>query len=291
MGSRRLNQKKEKPNNNANLTTYPIVEDCTNSPRNIHDPSIFSGLLRDALRQSKIDLQQSIPSFLDSPFDDGFYVKYQVKNDPVHGRGLFVTEDVPKGAMVWSGELAKWRSARDFLAFLRYLPQDLQCDVLLWAYPEKDSADKVALAMDEGSYMNDCNGNKDIMTVSSSGKTVRHLNEGEELVEDYSSFIDMEGEVQWFHKLRAKVYGNGEYTQQGAPSNSSNTRENPPSSLSFGETATNMGNLLQELDVLPKPSFSEKNNLNLAFALMILLSFLAMVVRRKVMLRSKVHGQ
>jgi hypothetical protein len=267
------------------------VEDCTNSPRNIHDPAVFSGLLRDALRQSKIDLQQSIPSFLDSPFEDGFYVKYQVKNDPVHGRGLFVTEDVPKGARVWSGQSAKWRSAGDFLAFLQYLPRDLQCDVLLWAYPEKDSSDKVALAMDEGSYMNDCNGNKDIRTVSSSGKTVRHLRAGEELVEDYSTFIDMEGKVQWFHKLRAKVYGNGEYTQQGALSNSSETRENPPSSLSSGETATTIAYLLQELDVLPEPSFSEKSILNLAFASMILLSFLAMLVRRKAMLRNKVHGQ
>jgi hypothetical protein len=276
--------------NPSKLPSYTLVESCTDSPRIIHDPSIFSGLLRDALRQSKIDLQQSIPSFLDSPFDNGFHVKYQVKNDPVHGRGLFVTEDVPKGTKAWDGESAKWWSEHDFLAFLRYLPHHLQCDVLLWAYPKKGSSDRVTLAMDEGSYMNDCNGNKDIMTVGSSGNTVRHLRAGEELVEDYSTYIDMEGKVQWFHKLRAKVYGNGKYTQQGAPSTSSNEGVNPPLSMSSAGVANTMDHLLQELEAFSEASLPKKNNLNLSFALMILLSLFAMFVRRKLMLRNKVHG-
>ncbi|KAL3909117.1 MAG: hypothetical protein SGILL_008215, partial [Bacillariaceae sp.] len=188
------------------LPTYSLVKDCTHSPRKVHGKHVFAGILRDAYRQSKYDLGLSVPRFLKKPFVNGMKVPYEVRDDPVHGRGLYAMKDIPKGTVVWKGESAHFFNDREFVAFLRYLPPELQCDVILWAYPKKSST-KVSLALDEGSYMND-GGTHKANCGASSTTSLRDIQAGEHLTEIYSEYVDLEGNrVPWFHWLRELTYG------------------------------------------------------------------------------------
>ncbi|KAG7370357.1 hypothetical protein IV203_028103 [Nitzschia inconspicua] len=206
----------EQPDDNKKLPTYLFPLDCSNYDRIIHKEDVFSGILRDALKQSKIDLNQSLPEFLQRPFYNGMLIQYEVRDDPVHGRGIYTKEDLAKGTMVWNGDLASFTNVRDFVYFLRYLPQNLQCDVMLWSFPVKDSDREVYLAMDEGSYMND--GGTEYSNVGGDVTTaIRYIKAGEHLTENYDEFIDLKGNVKWFTALRELVFGGGEYIEQGAP--------------------------------------------------------------------------
>jgi hypothetical protein len=199
------------------LPKYPIVQDCTDYPRVIHEEHVFAVTLRDAIRQSTMDLGQPPPAYLQWEYESGMLVSYEVRDHPLHGRGLYATEDIPANTPVWDGYVQKWYSIKEFESFLQYLPPPLQCDVIMWAYPFRGSHNKVVMAMDQGSYMND-GGTMNISNIESvTTTTLREIQRGEEMVEDYSKYVDLDGQVEWFHELRASVFGQGEYTEQGAP--------------------------------------------------------------------------
>ncbi|KAL3905368.1 MAG: hypothetical protein SGILL_009706 [Bacillariaceae sp.] len=278
------------------LPTYRLVKDCTDDshPKRLHGRDMFAGILRNALRQSKNDLGQPIPSYLNKPFVNGLQVPYQVRDHPDHGRGLYAVDDIPQGTLVWQGELASFDHPRDFVAFLRYLPQDLQCDVILWAYPVQHSRSKVMLAMDEGSYMNDAG--KDANCGGNVPSTLRNIDVGEELVEDYSTYLDFEGSVVWFHSLREHVFGGGGYTDQGAPTG---TAENDDGGDDDYEkyfridiTSSAMGsvteNLFDEVDSLDESPRASQGSLNLSKGMLVCVA--AVLVKRRLFGRNKMHG-
>ncbi|KAG7336875.1 DUF3414 domain containing protein [Nitzschia inconspicua] len=247
-------------NDNKKLASYPFVQECTNYDRVMHGTDVFSGILRDALKQSKLDLEQSLPEFLERPFYNGMQIDYEVKDDSVHGRGLYTKEDLPEGTRVWDGDLASFTNLRDFVAFLRYLPNDLQCDVILWAYPVKNSDRKVYLAMDEGSYMND-GGINDSNIGGKNAVTVRDVKAGEHLAENYHGYVDFEGKVKWFHELRERVFGSGEYTEQGTPPQLSSKQNDHHTMLRIDTTSTATASaifyLFREMDALVDASVSK----------------------------------
>lgn len=233
------NNKNKQP---SKLPTYSFAQDCRNSARIVHSQTVFSGILRDALRQSKLDLKQPVPEFLKEPFANGMLVPYVVRDDPVHGRGLYAMADIPKGTLVWDGAMASWTNARDFVAFLRYLPHNLQCDVLLWAYPEKDTTKKVILAMDEGSYMNDGGPDDAVCGMDGTTTTVREVKAGEHITENYAEFLDFEGTVEWFHEMREHVFGGGKYTKQGTPTTIHHKQQEQQEQPQLSNTANANGN-------------------------------------------------
>ncbi|KAG7336746.1 hypothetical protein IV203_028163 [Nitzschia inconspicua] len=279
----------EQPDSKNKLPTYPLALDCRNYERIIHKEDVFSGILRDALIQSKLDLERSLPEFLERPFYNGMLIQYEVKDDPIHGRGLYTTQDLPEGTMVWNGDLASFTNIRDYVYFLRYLPRELQCDVMLWSYPVKDSDREVYLAMDEGSYMND-GGIKDSNIGGNETTTIRDIKAGEHLAENYYEYIDFEGNVKWFHDLRERVFGSGKYTEQGAPpqpikQNDYHKMLRTDTTSTF--TASAVDYLFREMDVLVESS----NRMNMTS--IITLSFLvvaAFLTKRRVLFKDKLHG-
>ncbi|KAG7336877.1 hypothetical protein IV203_033475 [Nitzschia inconspicua] len=252
----------EQPDSKNKLPTYPLALDCRNYERIIHKEDVFSGILRDALIQSKLDLERSLPEFLERPFYNGMLIQYEVKDDPIHGRGLYTTQD---------------------------LPEELQCDVMLWSYPVKDSDREVYLAMDEGSYMND-GGIKDSNIGGNETTTIRDIKAGEHLAENYYEYIDFEGNVKWFHDLRERVFGSGKYTEQGAPpqpikQNDYHKMLRTDTTSTF--TASAVDYLFREMDVLVESS----NRMNMTS--IITLSFLvvaAFLTKRRVLFKDKLHG-
>jgi hypothetical protein len=288
-------------NDSEAIPKYPITEECINSPRVIHEEHVFAVTLRDAIWQSKLDLGQVMPDYLLEEFESGMLVPYQVHNDPLHGRGLYATEDVPAHTKVWDGEVQDWYSIEEFEAFLQYLPPQLQCDVIMWAYPALGSDTEVLMAMDQGSYMNDGGTKGNGSSINASDTTaLRLIQAGEEMVEDYSTYVDMDGRVQWFHQLRAKVFGEGAYTQQGAPPLKQNDYEQ---FLRIKTTATvtavAVDFLFDELDALVdrpllKDSTSRPQGASIAWSV-VMLSFVHLLLavtflkRRILVLKSKIN--
>ncbi|KAG7336745.1 hypothetical protein IV203_028162 [Nitzschia inconspicua] len=286
-----------KNDRNKKLDTYPFAQDCTNYNRVIHKEEVFSGILRDALKQSKLDLDQPVPKFLKRPFHNGMQIDYEVKDDPVHGRGLYAKEDLDEGTLVWDGDLASFTNIREFVAFLRYLPHELQCDVMLWAYPVKDSYQEVNLDMDEGSYMND-GGIHNSNVGGDTTMTLRDVKAGEHLAADYHGFLDFEGKVKWFHELREQVFGSGEYTEQGTPPQSSSKQNDYRTVLRADTTSTATASaidyLFREMDALVEASnqwdMSSPKQLSVVVVTLSSLLTAALLLRRRIFSKNKVHG-
>jgi hypothetical protein len=67
--------------------------------------------------------------------------------------------------------------------------------------------------------MNDGGAGSSRNNIDSYSTTAKYdIKAGEELLQDYTEFIDLDHEVAWFDHLRERVFGKYSYTQQGAPS-------------------------------------------------------------------------
>lgn len=131
-------------------------------------------------------------------------VKYSIEHVGAKGRGIVARQDVPKGALVWSGEHSQvrvFKTPAEFTAFLDPLPLEEQRKALMFAYGW-DGA--VFLVTDEARFMNhsrDCN----IGTTAESEDNLyalRDIKEGEEFLEDYGVYA----RVPWFEEI-AKARG------------------------------------------------------------------------------------
>lgn len=93
----------------------------------------------------------------------GFQVPFEIKYMPSIGRGVFAKEPIRRGQLIWkSVNTAEFVRAQDYRDFLRKLPQNLACDVLIWAYVrmlsrKQQRTFKVCADLDEGSFVNHSN--------------------------------------------------------------------------------------------------------------------------------------
>jgi hypothetical protein len=152
--------------------------------------------------------------------EGGMVVPFEVRYDPDKGRALYAKEDIEKGTVVWtSSHDHNFDEEEDYLAFLKYLPHNLQCDIILWTYPNVDTTTTVTIGFDEGNYMNDGGPGSRRNNLFSDTTAIYNIKAGEELMQDYSEFIALDGEVAWFDQLRERAFGKYNYTQQGSPPN------------------------------------------------------------------------
>ncbi|KAG7347646.1 SET methyltransferase domain containing protein [Nitzschia inconspicua] len=90
----------------------------------------------------------------------GFQVPVEIKYMKKIGRGVFAKESIPRGQLVWKSiNTAEFIRPQDYRDFLRALPQNLACDVIIWAYTrmisrEQKQTFKVCVDLDEGSFVN-----------------------------------------------------------------------------------------------------------------------------------------
>ncbi|KAL3912472.1 MAG: hypothetical protein SGILL_006869 [Bacillariaceae sp.] len=154
----------------------------------------------------------------------GMQRPFEVRDDGPRGRTLHTLVGVEKGEVLWKPYyFGTFKSEGIFTEFLERLSHDLQCDVLLWAYPEKGYK-SIGLALDEGSYMNHGE-SKELLTVNHDCSAVRDLKAGEEILEDYAGFIGT-NEVKWFDKLRKKAWGEEKKEQQVRVGNNGKVEKN-----------------------------------------------------------------
>jgi hypothetical protein len=80
---------------------YSIVEDCPSSGYRpiIHGDELWKTILPNAYKQYKKTRSNSHVK-LKKHSVGGMLVPFEVRNDPVKGRGLYAIEDIPKGTQV-----------------------------------------------------------------------------------------------------------------------------------------------------------------------------------------------
>ncbi len=194
--------------------------DCGNSgyERKIHDPTVWRHL--QTVYIDTIDDPKYAEEWETFPSYSGFKVAIDVRDDGHRGRGVYAAERIKKGTLVWNEvHTATFLNAQELQNFLRPLEYELQCDVLLWAYVEKETNDVVELALDPASFMNHGEGEED-NNLDVNCAATRDIEIGEELLQDYSSFIGFSDNtrVEWFHQIRGLAW-----KEHGAPTRSHST--------------------------------------------------------------------
>jgi len=142
------------------------------------------------------------------------------------GRGMYAIRDIPRGTKTWYFGIGwmtndgEWSTRESMLGFLERLPHDLQCDVLLWAYAVQPSRKKssgkkgerfVECNLDEASFFN--HGERPDLVNIEHNRASRDIEEGEELLMDYGSFIALgEEALPWWDEIRNTAWKEGEVT-------------------------------------------------------------------------------
>jgi hypothetical protein len=154
-----------------------------------------------------------------SLYTSGFQVPYVVKDDGPHGRSLYALTDIPKGTTVWKPiNYAKFFTEEEFVTFMNLLPHDVQCDVLLWAYPTTGGGRPVvALDMDDGSYMNHASTPEELNVDGNSAKATRNIQAGEELLTNYTQFFKFHKSTDWFETIRNRAWDTPDGNNQQQP--------------------------------------------------------------------------
>jgi hypothetical protein len=233
-------------------------------------------------------------------YDSGIDIDYEVKVGP-RGRGVFVAMNpVPKGKQVWKAaskySYATFRKPEDMIDFLELLPHDWQCDILLWAYP---NGKKARIDLNEGSYINHADEPR-LVNLDDNCYAVRDIAVGEELLMDYSQFIE---KLEWFDDLRAYAWndhsskkslgdkegGNdiGYYTKVGAPQNSGRIGDIGRNASASGITLGTFGEISVILDGNDDTTISY---IQLSmFALSLIVSIMMMKAARRFLSAKRKH--
>jgi len=145
---------------------------------------------------------------------EGFFVAYEVKQT-VHGRGIFATQFIKKGQLVYSAanQTAIFRTGHQYRIFLASVPPELACDVMNWAYiadfaklkgeNTDDEEVRIAVELDPGCFCNhggdemaNIGCNKQIAAASNlEGGCVdnmfalKDINSGDEILCHYGQFV------------------------------------------------------------------------------------------------------
>jgi hypothetical protein len=139
---------------------------------------------------------------------NGFRVPHEVKNDPIRGRAVFATQPIKKGTRIptWERLIARFYTKDQLVDFLLQLPSEqLQCDIMLWAYPTHG---KVNVDLDANSFINHAE-TKEELTVDNNERAKRDIAAGEMLLMNYTKFIEYNS-VHWFDEMRSAMWNDGE---------------------------------------------------------------------------------
>ena len=205
---------------------HPLPNDCATSdyPRLIHDKETWR-LLQSVFNEQtearfsyhhKIHARHHYLEY--SGLDKNLAEVRDYGEQHGRGRSVYATAGIPSGTLLWRGDLkannGEWYSPRSIKAFLKRLPHDLQCDVLLWAFATGGKhRGLVECNLDEASYFN--HGERpELVNVVNTGRNSfasRDIAKGEELLMDYTSFIALGDEsLPWWDDLRNMAWREGD---------------------------------------------------------------------------------
>ena len=110
------------------------------------------------LRRVYQDTVQTKPTMNDRN-ENAFRVPYELRHDPVKGRGIYATTPIQKGTVIWTrAQSYSITSGADFRRFIFSIDNTdgLACDVLLWWYvfEQKDGHHEIVFDLNDGALMN-----------------------------------------------------------------------------------------------------------------------------------------
>lgn len=166
-------------------------------PRPIHSDATWQFLR--GVYYGIVGPNQSSIDYTDHPMDgNGFLVAFQVEHLPEKGRAVIAAQDIPQGTMVWESHYtAHFPSPVYFRRFLATLPEDLACDVMIWAYAEEydwedgqGERSTISVDLDAGTFFNTIDRRKgETKTIGNDNyEAMRPIRKGEELLVDYGDF-------------------------------------------------------------------------------------------------------
>mmetsp|Transcript_4441 Transcript_4441/g.5146 ORF Transcript_4441/g.5146 Transcript_4441/m.5146 type:complete len:261 (+) Transcript_4441:29-811(+) len=145
--------------------------------------------------------------------ESGFQVPYEVRYSPKYGRSVFVLEPIEKGEIIWDDKYnAEFSDEATLRHFLKSIPYNLQCEILLWAYPvEGGNAD---VELDDGSFINHGTTDEEI-NFDGNNRASRDIEAGEELLMNYTDFIAYDT-VKWFDEIRSAAWNDNNNNNEQA---------------------------------------------------------------------------
>jgi hypothetical protein len=148
---------------------------------------------------------------------------------------LYALTDVPKGTTVWKPiNYAKFFTEEEFVTFMKLLPHDVQCDVLLWAYPTTGGGRPVvALDMDDGSYMNHASTTEGLNVDGNSAKATRNIKAGEELLTNYTQFFKFHKSIDWFETIRNRAWDTPDGNNHQRPKHNTNIKNSQTATTEY----------------------------------------------------------
>eukprot|EP00751_Fragilariopsis_kerguelensis_P006096 CAMPEP_0170797790 /NCGR_PEP_ID=MMETSP0733-20121128/25856_1 /TAXON_ID=186038 /ORGANISM="Fragilariopsis kerguelensis, Strain L26-C5" /LENGTH=287 /DNA_ID=CAMNT_0011148791 /DNA_START=175 /DNA_END=1038 /DNA_ORIENTATION=- len=191
--------------------------DCEWISKEVHQQQAWSTFNR--VYNEKIGKEKSsIPGTYET---NGFQIPVEIKYSEDVGRGVFSIVDIKKGDLIYiSTNNAQFETAQEYRNFLKGLPQNFACEIIIWAFSRMVSAEKeeefiACVDLDEGSFVNTahhknpkCNmelGTKDGLLEEGNDETVtwygcdlkfyarRDIKADEEIRADYGDFAEPHG--------------------------------------------------------------------------------------------------
>mmetsp|Transcript_3262 Transcript_3262/g.4399 ORF Transcript_3262/g.4399 Transcript_3262/m.4399 type:complete len:337 (-) Transcript_3262:258-1268(-) len=139
---------------------------CYDDETRLHRP-VYDSTTYTILRQAYENVVGGEHSTIGDVFDvehTGFRVPYIAKESPGKGRGIFAAADIPKGTVVYDfARSAQFWDDKQYRAYLRLIPSNFACDILMWAYVQDFAEDeseelgeglRVVVDLDEGALCN-----------------------------------------------------------------------------------------------------------------------------------------
>ena len=144
---------------------------------------------------------------LSTHLETGFAVPVQARQSPGKGRGVFATQTIAKGSLVWSNVLtARFPDGPSYQRFILQLPKvTMACDILEWAYVQQG---QISVDLELSSLMNSAWGDEtqtvgcpkppdddrtyqdDPLDCANRMYALVDIAPGEELLCDYGDFAD-----------------------------------------------------------------------------------------------------
>lgn len=153
---------------------------------------LFNKIYNEVIAATQGDKELQQASTIPEKFEkSGFQFPVEVKFDDKKGRGIYSKVDIPKGSLLYiSTNNGAFLNGQTYRNFLKALPRNLACDVMIWAFvrwvsleSEYNDAHMVCVDLDEGSFINAADSSKlyNMALGNDAGKLLDDMDEEEEL--------------------------------------------------------------------------------------------------------------
>eukprot|EP00978_Attheya_sp_CCMP212_P006382 scaffold14442_cov46-Attheya_sp.AAC.3 len=150
-----------------------------------------------------------------------FEIKYEIELSPGKGRGVFSKENITEGSLVYKHRSLLFRTDDEFLQYLSLLSDEMACDVMEWStvLQQLDGTYALSFEAHDAALLNSPdvlgennmglpnNRNGDTTYLLFERVATFDIREGDELLDDYTLYIEDDIRLAWFLPIKRAFYG------------------------------------------------------------------------------------